>query len=191
MPAPQKNQAGQLQDAKDEIARLKTALENRSKVDDDLRESQAENSNLRSLLEQAKSAAIANNSKARITDLEREAQELRAQLNSISSQYHELKNLYDSRIGNVSTMERQLAEAQTSLRNAQQERDTYAGHIRNVQQTASEKVTNSDNEKTKMNELLRQTRLELAQYANIVLEVRSLLRNQPDVLAAVRQKVGL
>lgn len=190
MPVQQKNVAGQLQDSKLEISQLKAQLENLSKVNDDLRESQAEIDNLRALLEQAKKAATAVDYKARITDLEKEAEGLRAQVKSVSGQYHEIKSMYDSRIGNVGVMERQLAEAQTRLRIVQEERDALAGTIRNVQQSAAQQVATANQQMTQMNELLRSARLEAQHYKSMVMEARSVIQGNPDVLAAVRQKLG-
>lgn len=190
-PQQRQNHAQQLQDAKDEINKLKTDLSNLSTVNEKYRELQQENDNLRNLLEQAKQAALQNNGKARIADLETQVHELSIQLQSAQNNYREIKGVYDSRIGGVEAIEKRASELQQQVRLLQEDRDTLSNSVRSAQQNAREQVAGAQNQLTQMNELLRQARIEAAQYKNIFMEIRSVVQGNPDVLAAVRQKVGL
>lgn len=190
-PQQRQNHAQQLQDSKDENAKLKTQLENLSKLDEEVRELRSENNSLRSLLEQAKQAALANNSKARITDLEKQVEELNALLRTSHDENRAVSGDYDRKLSNYGAMESQFDSLQREVRQLREERDALMAQTRNAQQTAAEKVAAADQRMTQMNELLRAARTESAQYKSMVIEVRSVLQGNPDVLAAVRQKVGL
>lgn len=183
---PQKNIAGQLQDAKGEITKLTAELENLSKVADDLREVQAENENLKGVLAQLKATAGSSNSTntAQLNDMQKKVEEYAAQFKRSDEARRQAEEL-------VNTYDQHLSTLQNQMHHLQEERDALAGSIRNVQQNANEQVTAANNRLTELNVSLRGALTERNQYAAMVNEVRSVLQGQPDVLAAVRQKVGM
>lgn len=194
MPAPTKNVAGQLQDAKQEIAKLKTQLENLSTLEESSREQAAENEHLRALLEQAKQAATNNTGKARITDLDTQVNELSAQLSRSQKALqvaNERLNSYEQKILAASDLENRLGRATDDLRNTVMARDAVADQLRNTTQRAKEQIAEAEERATNLNQQLRNVMQEYNRYREVVTEVRTLLREQPDVIAALKMKVGL
>jgi hypothetical protein len=72
-----------------------------------------------------------------------------------------------------------------------EERDMLANNISRTRQNAVEQIASAENRASTLNNQLRDALQRGQQFEAMVVEVRSLLRSQPDVLAAVRQKVGL
>lgn len=184
----------QLQDAKAEIGRMRAQLDNLSNVQNELRESDAERANLRSTLEQVKGQLQANPAKTRVTDLEKSVNELSIQLRRAreeSDASAAMVNAYEQKLANVSTLEQQLGNAQNTLRHAIEERDSLAGRIQRIQQNAGEAVRQAEGRVEELSSRIRQLTEQNANYAAVIRDLRQLLQTQPDVLAAVRQKVGL
>lgn len=184
----------QLQVAKEENAKLRSQLDNLSTVDEDCRELRTENERLKGLLDQAKQAATTNNNQGRLSDLNNQVNELTNRVRSLTHELdeaHQVINLYDSKLSGVASLESQISNLQRDLRNTIDQRDSVASSVARARQQAAEQISIADQRATTLNQQLRDA-LSRAQNAEaIVLEVRALIREQPDVLAAIRQKVGL
>ncbi len=192
-PQPRQNYAQQLQDVKNENAKLKAQLENLSTVDDNLREVIAERDHLRSLLEQAKQTNAASSGQARISDLQTQVDQLQTQLRRVQDSHRQAVDLghaYESKLASLSGMEEQVSRLQSDLRNVTNDRDELASRIRRVMQNSAEQVSAANEQVTKYNNRLRDLTQKAQQYEAIIVEVRSLIRTQPDVLAAIKQKIG-
>lgn len=184
----------QLQVAKEENAKLRSQLDNLSTVDEDCRELRTENERLKGLLDQAKQAATANNNQGRVSDLTNEVNELTNRVRSLTHELedaHQAINLYDSKLSGVSSLESQVSNLQRDLRNTIDQRDSVASSVARARQQAAEQIAIADKRATTLNQQLRDALARAQNAEAIVLEVRALIREQPDLLAAIRQKVGL
>lgn len=184
----------QLQVAKEENAKLRSQLDNLSTVDEDCRELRTENERLKGLLDQAKQAATANNNQGRVSDLTKEVNELTNRVRSLTHELedaHQAINLYDSKLSGVSSLESQISNLQRDLRNTIDQRDSVASSVARARQQAAEQIAIADKRATTLNQQLRDALARAQNAEAIVLEVRALIREQPDLLAAIRQKVGL